>query len=383
MLADDDPDVRAALADLVSTDPAFELVAQAADAEEAVEIGHRLQPDIVVVDVQMPRGTGLRVVRELSVLCPATRLLALSGFADRKYVIQMLDAGAVGYMVKSPDLDLLGALRAVGRGERVLSHEATGPVLEKLSQHRFGAPRLGAARIAETLGSRSFAVAFQPIFDLASSAIVGVEALARLSPDSAFSPDVWFSEAWDVGLGPDLELAVVEEALARSRQRPPGTFLAVNVSPELAVDQRFAALVTGPLQTPDLVIELTEHYAVADYERLNDRLDRLRSCGVRVAVDDVGAGFASFRHVLTLHPDIIKLDVSLTAEIDVDSSRRALAAGLVAVGRELGATVIAEGIETADQLDCLVALGVEQGQGFYLARPSPFAEAVAARRAPV
>jgi EAL domain-containing protein (putative c-di-GMP-specific phosphodiesterase class I) len=147
------------------------------------------------------------------------------------------------------------------------------------------------------------------------------------------------------------------------------------------MDRGFAALVMEHGRPHDLVLELTEHTAVEDYAKLMTRLDHLRRRGVRIAVDDVGAGYANFRHVLRVRPDIIKLDVSLTTEIDRDPSCRALAAGLVAVATELRATVVAEGIETVDQLECLVALGVEHGQGYYLARPGRLEDAVVQRAA--
>ena len=369
-IADDDDRVRSALGRLVTTDPALELVGTAADAEEAIEIAHRHQADIMVVDVSMPKGSGLRVVRELSVLAPTTKVIALSGYGDRKHVMQMLDAGAIGYMVKSADLDLLGALHAVARGERVLSTEVTGHVLDELTDQRLGTATLDAKQIADMIDARSFSIAFQPIYSLGSGALVGVEALARLDPDVDLPPDLWFAEAWAVGLGHDLELTVVATALERSRHRPPGTYLSINLSPSVAMHRRFVDLI-GDDAPRDLVVELTEHYAVKDYEVLNEHLASLRAGGLRVAVDDVGAGYASFRHVLKLHPDVIKLDVSLTAGIDSDPSRRALAAGLVAVAGELGATVVAEGIETVAQLRCLTDLGVEHGQGFFLGRPGP------------
>lgn len=374
-IADDDARVRDALAALIAADPFFRLVGTASDAEEAIEVAQRLRADIVVADVQMPKGTGLRVVRELSVLSPTTRVIALSGYGDRKYVIQMLDAGAVGYMVKTARLDLLGALRAVSRGERVLSQEAAGHVIDELSQARCRPLGLDSGRIAQAIDTRDFSVAFQPIYSLHDGVTVGVEALARLSPDVDLPTELWFSEAWAVGLGPDLELAVLGEAVARARQRPPGTFLSVNVSPELAADGRFAALVTGPQRPHDLVIELTEHYAVTDYTGLHEQLGPLRRGGVRVAVDDLGAGYASCRHLIEMRPDMIKLDVSLTAEIDGDPARRATAAGLATVARELGAIVVAEGIETVEQLRCLTDLGVHHGQGYYLARPGPLEDA--------
>lgn len=373
-IAEDDERVRSALARLVGADPHFQVVAMAGDADAAIEAGRSWQPDIMLLDVALPKGSGVRAVHELSVTSPGTRVVALSGYADRKHVLQMLDAGAVGYLVKSPQLDLMGALRSVSQGQSVLSSEVTGHLLEEragLARSR-GEPRLlDPEEIRSTIDARSFAVAFQPIFSLAGGVAVGVEALCRLSPGRGLSPDMWFAEAQAVGLGVELEMRVVAAALEAAARRPEGLFLSVNVSPAVVVDPRFTDLVEHSGEARQLMLEITEHDAVKDYEALQERLVLVRSLGVMVAVDDVGAGYANFRHVLMLRPDMIKLDVTLIAEIDADPSRRALAAGLVATARELGATVVAEGIETKGQLDCLSAIGVELGQGFYLARPGP------------
>ena len=120
-----------------------------------------------------------------------------------------------------------------------------------------------------------------------------------------------------------------------------------------------------------LAIELTEHARITDYPALSEALTGLRARGVRLMIDDVGAGFASLHHILRLAPDAIKLDRSLTSGIEADPARRALAAALVTFAGEIGATIIAEGIETEDELAALQALGVERGQGFHLGRPRP------------
>jgi EAL domain-containing protein (putative c-di-GMP-specific phosphodiesterase class I) len=117
------------------------------------------------------------------------------------------------------------------------------------------------------------------------------------------------------------------------------------------------------------VIEITEHHAVEDYAELDAALRRLREHGVRVAVDDVGSGFASFRHVTRVNPEILKLDRSLVCGIDEDPVRQSLAAAIVAFARDVGAIVVSEGIESGDELECLMDLAVRCGQGFYLARP--------------
>jgi EAL domain-containing protein (putative c-di-GMP-specific phosphodiesterase class I) len=119
-----------------------------------------------------------------------------------------------------------------------------------------------------------------------------------------------------------------------------------------------------------VVLELTEHDAVTEYDELGTALDRLRDLGIRVAIDDAGSGYSSLQHILRLRPDIIKLDIALTRGIDADPARRALAEALVSFGREIGALITAEGIETAEQLDTLRRIGARYGQGYHLARPA-------------
>jgi EAL domain-containing protein (putative c-di-GMP-specific phosphodiesterase class I) len=128
-------------------------------------------------------------------------------------------------------------------------------------------------------------------------------------------------------------------------------------------------LVAG-LDDGRIVFEITEHHAIEDYVALRPLLDGLRAQGARLAVDDAGAGFASLRHTLQLSPDFIKLDISLIRGIDHEPRQRALAAGLIAFANDVGAAIIAEGIETAGELAALRELGVPYGQGFHLAPPA-------------
>jgi EAL domain-containing protein (putative c-di-GMP-specific phosphodiesterase class I) len=107
---------------------------------------------------------------------------------------------------------------------------------------------------------------------------------------------------------------------------------------------------------------------------MNDAVQQMKADGVRLAIDDAGAGFASLRHILRLDPDFIKLDQTLIRGIAKDRSKQALAAGLISFAEKIGATIVAEGIETAGELSALAQLGVRYGQGFYLARPVPLAK---------
>lgn len=235
------------------------------------------------------------------------------------------------------------------------------------------------ARITAVLEMGQPHVVYQPIYRSSQRRIVGVECLSRFKLEPQRTPDVWFAEAREIGLGVRLELNAILSALEGLRQMPGDFYVALNVSPQTIISGGIDGYIDD-LDPHRVVLEITEHSLVDDYGLLNDRLTPLREAGVRVAVDDAGAGYASMRHVLAIHPDIIKLDLSLTRDIDSDSPRRALAAALIEFARQTQSHVVAEGVETASELEALQALGVDDVQGYHLARPLE-AEALARRLA--
>ena len=169
-------------------------------------------------------------------------------------------------------------------------------------------------------------------------------------------------------------------ALESHDRLPEGLYLALNTSPTLLAGDELLELLAAHERRP-LVVELTEHQAVEDYFALGRALDELRAHGVRVAIDDVGSGFSSFRHVTRVNPEILKLDRSLVCGIDDDPVRQSLAAAIVAFAADVGAVVVSEGIESEAELACLRELAVGLGQGFFLGRPDLGSVASAARRA--
>jgi EAL domain-containing protein (putative c-di-GMP-specific phosphodiesterase class I) len=121
----------------------------------------------------------------------------------------------------------------------------------------------------------------------------------------------------------------------------------------------------------DLIVELTEHDFIEDYQAIRTGITRLRSSGARIAVDDVGSGFASLRHVVDLQPDVIKIDRSLISYVDQDPARHGLAIAFNQLAVSMGWTVVAEGIERAEELEVCSAIGIAYGQGYLLGRPAP------------
>lgn len=236
-------------------------------------------------------------------------------------------------------------------------------------------------RIRSVLGSGLLSVVFQPICEVAAKRIAGVEALSRFATVPHRAPDLWFNEAAEIGMAQTLEIAAIRLALEALHQLPNEVYMSINASPEVVLSGALAAELLG-MPCERIVLEITEHALVLRYEDLLASLAPLRTAGVRIAVDDAGAGHSSLRHILQLAPDIIKLDVSLTRHIDTDTARRALTAALAEFGRETGAKIVAEGIETLGELSTLMRIGIPLAQGFLLGAPTTIDEVAAHCRRP-
>lgn len=225
-------------------------------------------------------------------------------------------------------------------------------------------------RIRQVLDQQLFHMVYQPIFHVGMNKLVGHEALTRFTIQPGRPPDYWFNEAGEVGLQVDLEIAVIRRALADLVHFPEATYLSFNVSPQTILHGSVLDVFEGcPLDR--LMLEVTEHASIDDYGIIAEKLSSLRQRGLRLAVDDAGAGYASFRHILKLKPDVIKLDSSLVAAIDKDGGIRALAAALIRFAEETGSKVVAEGVETEQELQVLRQLKVNKAQGYLLGRPGP------------
>ncbi len=230
-----------------------------------------------------------------------------------------------------------------------------------------GSARDRRDRIVEAIAGHGRHLALQPIVDIRRGAAIAVEALSRF--DSPPPPDGWFADAASIKLGIDLELACAQSALDTFKRSDLPNLISVNLSPEALLSPRCAPLFEQ-VDRSRLIIEITEHAPVEDYAGLTNALAPQREAGALVAIDDAGAGYASFRHILRLAPDFIKVDIALIRDIDTDPVRQALITALSTVADTAGARLIAEGIETQAELDTLPSLGVTLGQGYLLCRPT-------------
>jgi EAL domain-containing protein (putative c-di-GMP-specific phosphodiesterase class I) len=230
------------------------------------------------------------------------------------------------------------------------------------------------ARIGEILETQAIDMVYQPVYRTGDGRLIAFEALSRFRARPERPPDRWFAEAAEVGLLEELEFLAVTLALRGLERLDPSVRLTLNLSPSSVLSPACAAVFAGvPLDR--IVVELTEHAEVPCYAAMRAALAPLRARGLRLAIDDVGAGHATFRHVLDLSPELIKLDRSLIAGIEADSARRALADALTIYGRRIGSEVVAEGVETWAEYAVLKEIGVTRVQGYLLGRPQPLDEA--------
>ena len=223
-------------------------------------------------------------------------------------------------------------------------------------------------QIIQAIDEKRLAIRYQPIYQVNDHRPVGFECLSRFQTEPYQPPNVWFQEAADVALGEWLEKEAIKAALPQLKSIHEKAYLALNASPETVMSADFAKVFDN-VPHDRIVLEITEHAHVSDYASLNLALSPLRRNGIRLAVDDAGSGYSSLQHIIQLKPDIIKLDISLTANVDKDPMRYALASALISFARTIGCEIVAEGIETKTELAALKALGVHKVQGYYLAKP--------------
>jgi EAL domain-containing protein (putative c-di-GMP-specific phosphodiesterase class I)/CheY-like chemotaxis protein len=223
------------------------------------------------------------------------------------------------------------------------------------------------AMVERTLRQGAFEPVFQPIVDLGTGEVLGYEALTRLASGDPIVR--LLAEATEAGIRAQTEISLLSAALRDARSLR-GAWVSLNVSPSVVVDhaEELASLIDQ--SECQVVIELTENERIEDYATVRRALSELGE-RVKVSVDDTGAGYASLRHVIDLHPHYLKLDRSWISGLDQDQTRQALVAGMVAFCRHTDTEMIAEGVETESELATLRALDVRLAQGYLLGRPAP------------
>jgi EAL domain-containing protein (putative c-di-GMP-specific phosphodiesterase class I) len=344
-----------------------------------------LEPDLVLVDVDRLEPDMLRPLAFESDVVPvlvihdegaaAVRFQALSRGVDH-CLRRPVDQAEVVLHVHNLIRSRLGHVQLQRRIALLESQLRDRELPKEEEVRRDRHIEMDVQRLLDDPAFPDLTCVYQPIVSFATAEVVGLEALTRFPSTIERSTDSWFTEAARVGLAPRLELTALRVALEDRSHLPqptvlqPRPFMSMNISPHVLRSPALRALVDS-IEAPDgVVMELTDNEPSDDYRPLTDAIEHLRHRGVRLAMDDPGAGFASLSHFVRLEPDIIKLGGDMVSGIHEDKARRALVSALVHFAQQSGAMLIATRIESHEELAVVRDLGVEYGQGYYLARPA-------------
>jgi EAL domain-containing protein (putative c-di-GMP-specific phosphodiesterase class I)/CheY-like chemotaxis protein len=367
LVAEDDPALLEVVAALLA-ESGYETVA-VSSGKEAIDSLRSTTVDIVLTDIVMPDATGVDVLRTVREHNLDTPVILMTGNPTLPTATEALNLGAIGYLVKPvPSEKILetvsGALSLVR-----LTRLRRQALAEVGGENRFMADRAGLEVLLErALGGMW--MAYQPLLWAKGGECYGHEALLRTS-----APDIPDATAFlDVAerLGRMAELGRrIRARVAQDLAAAPGVVL-VNMHPlELADPELDSGTDPLSLHADRVVLELTERAPLDGLGDLRDLGRRLRSRGFRIAVDDLGVGYAALASFASLEPDMVKLDMSLIRDVDRHPTRRKLVGSIAELCRSLGILVVAEGVETEAERDVVVELGCDLLQGFLLGRPGP------------
>ena len=341
---------------------------EASDGRQALELVCKKSFDVIVSDINMPRYPGLEFLRGVREHDADVPVIMMTGKPSVESSARSVEYGAFRYLIK-PIMPL--ALKEAVEGA-VRQHEVARVkrrALESYGMDHKTLEDLAALELRFASAMDGLWVAFQPIVAWGERTVYGYEALVRSAEPSLSSPDLLLGAAERLGKLPGLARAIRWRA---SRVEPPdGAKLFVNLHPEDLKDEDLYSPSSPLSRLADrIVLEITERASLDKMEDLGSRIERLRQLGFRIALDDLGAGYAGLSALTQLGPDIAKIDMSLIRNIDSEPRKRTVVARVQEMCSDLGVLVVAEGIETAAERDTVVRLGCDKMQGFLFAKPA-------------
>jgi len=342
-------------------------------ATSAVSLLEKDTFDAVLTDVVMPGMSGielLRTIRERDLDVP---VVIMTGGPDVQSAAQAVGYGAFGYIAKPFDPAELRKLvqRAAGLGGIARAKRESIRALDT------GRPEAGDRAGLEVTLDRALGsmwMAYQPIVDPATRVVFGYEALLRSSEVALPNPGAVLEAAQRLGRSHDVGRAVRQKVPASVEIAPRDSLFFVNLLARDLEDESLVAPATAFSGFASrIVLEITERSSLDEIPEARSTVERLRGLGFRVAIDDLGAGYAGLNSFAVLEPDYVKLDMSLIRDVDRSSVKQKLIRSMTRLCRDMGVTVVAEGIETTQERDVVIELGCDLLQGYLLARPGkPF-----------
>lgn len=364
LIVDDDEDVRFVVASIL--EEAGFGVEQAANGRRGLELASERAYDAVVSDIRMPDMDGLQLLEQLRQRDLDLPVVLLTGGPAVESAMRAVELGAFRYLLKPVSAGDLGeTLERAVRAGRVARWERAALQGERSAPSQRAELEACFERALDTLW-----LAVQPIVRAGDGSLFALEALVRSGEPLLAAPAALLAAAERLGRLEQLGCAI--RARAATIPLPDGALLFVNVHPsDLASDDLLSATAPLAARAGSVVLEVTEGASPAQVPELRARLARLRALGYRIALDDLGAGYAGLGSFAILEPHVAKLDMSIVRGVDREAPRRRLVTSLIDLCRGLGTLLVAEGVETEGERACLRELGCDLLQGFLVGRPAP------------
>jgi EAL domain-containing protein (putative c-di-GMP-specific phosphodiesterase class I) len=325
--------------------------------------------DVIISDVHMPDGGGLDLLRAIRRIDLDVPMLLMSGEPDVEIAAKAVEYGAFRYLLKPLDNEVLA--KVVQRAARAHALARVRREAFSIGGSRSGAMDRAGMEVRFDQAVAGLSMAYQPIVEARSGALVGVEALMRSNEPSLPSPRAVLDAATQLGRLPQIGRRIRSLVAHQLAAWTDGTLLFVNLHPEDLMDVDLIAD-SSPLTrvASRVVLEITERASLVTSAALSERIARLRKLGFRIAIDDIGAGYSGLTSFTELSPEIVKIDMSLVRDVHLSALKQRTIAAICKLCHEVGCTVVAEGVETVDERECLTALGCDLLQGYLIARPS-------------
>jgi EAL domain-containing protein (putative c-di-GMP-specific phosphodiesterase class I) len=371
LVVDDSEHVRLAHERVLTTaDYAVDCADSGAAALEL--LGHQSY-DVILSDIAMPGMSGTELLRQVRRHDLDVPMILVTGHPSIDSAVEAVELGALSYLIKpvKPQAFLDAVEKAV-RLHRLA--QLRQDALELAGDQRMQVSDRAGLEATFSKGLAALWMAYQPIVRLSTREVFAYEALLRTDEPSIPHPGVFLDVAERLGRVHELGRAVRRAAAADAERLPEGVQLFVNLHPSDLMDDQLLGP-DSPLcaHASRVVLEITERASLTGFRSLDERVRAIKEHGFRVAVDDLGAGYAGLSSLAHLDPQVAKIDMSLIRGIDQDPRRQTLVRSLTEACRELSMEVVAEGIETPEERDTLARLGCDLLQGFLFARPErPF-----------
>ncbi|MDP8264842.1 MAG: EAL domain-containing protein [Candidatus Aceula lacicola] len=324
------------------------------------------KPDIILLDLVLPDTSGFDVCRKLredkiTHLIPIIILSVRYLYEDK---VEGLYLGADDYITKPFEYEeLFARMEAVMRRRQILddTEKESGPIVEELRR---------------IIDNKLITPFFQPIYFLKPFKLCGLEVLSRPPTKSGLAnPEMLFEAALRFGFYKELEMICWKRAFEVISSSHYSDRIFLNCNPYLVESLEFLTIKSimsdYNILSKNMVLEITERSAISDYKMFFDRLREYQKDGLSVAIDDLGGGYASLESIVEINPKLVKIDISIIRDLDKNPLKRSLVKAIISFCKENNITSVAEGIERKEELDVLLDLGIDAGQGYFLGMPSP------------